>query len=405
MRRAIVLSGGGAKGAYEIGVWKALRRLGISYDIVTGTSVGALNGTLMVQNDYFKALKLWYYMDYSKVIDVEINGKYKTKKGKEEILKKYAKGMSVGGYELSGLEKVIDGALNEEKFINSKIDYGLVTTYFPSLKPKFVKKDNLNPGELKNYLLASASCFPAFKPTKIENDLFIDGGYYDNLPINLAVDLGADEVIAVDMGAIGFTKPVKNKNVNITYIRPKNNLGSFLAFEKDYARCAIDLGYNDTMKVYSKLDGDKYTFKKGSLKRNYNRIGNKFYELYDSYANNLLLKFKYKKILDKNKETKLNNIVELTAQAFDIDPSKIYRTSLLNVLIKKNYLKSEIKSFNTIKAMIKNNSLKKMFVSNELVCYIYNEMKKGKNKTVNNLAIMFPDAFLCALYVRCLMGW
>ena len=57
MKRAVVLSGGGAKGAYEIGVWKALRRLSINYDIVCGTSVGALNGVLMVQKDYFKALK------------------------------------------------------------------------------------------------------------------------------------------------------------------------------------------------------------------------------------------------------------------------------------------------------------------------------------------------------------
>ena len=80
MKRAIVLSGGGAKGAYEIGVWKALRKLSINYDIVCGTSVGALNGVLMVQKDYFKALKLWYYMDYSKVIDIEIKNKYTSKR-------------------------------------------------------------------------------------------------------------------------------------------------------------------------------------------------------------------------------------------------------------------------------------------------------------------------------------
>ena len=47
MKRAVVLSGGGSKGSYEIGVWKALRRLHIKYDIVTGTSIGALNGALM----------------------------------------------------------------------------------------------------------------------------------------------------------------------------------------------------------------------------------------------------------------------------------------------------------------------------------------------------------------------
>ena len=57
--RAIVLSGGGAKGSYQVGVWKALKRLHLSYSIVTGTSVGALNGALMVQKDYRIAKKLW----------------------------------------------------------------------------------------------------------------------------------------------------------------------------------------------------------------------------------------------------------------------------------------------------------------------------------------------------------
>lgn len=397
--RAVVLSGGGAKGAYEIGVWKALRRLDIKYDIITGTSVGALNGVLMVQDDYYKALKLWYYMDYDKVIDIEIKGKYSTKKGKEEILKKYAKGMINGGYELSGLEKVIDDALDEKKFMSSKIDYGLVTTSASSLKPKFVKKNDLKNGELKNYLLASSSCFPAFKPTKIGNNLYIDGGYCDNLPINLAIDLGADEVIAVDLGAIGLVKPVKNKNAKITYIRPKNNLGSFLAFEKEYSRIAISLGYNDTMKIYGMLDGDNYAFKKGSLKRNFQRISSKFYKLLDKYYYNPLFKIKYNKLTGVNKEQEFNKILELTASAFSIMPSKIYRTSLLNIIIKKEFLKTKIKSFNSIKTAIKNNNLKKAFVSKELVCYIYNELKNNKKRSIKKLQVMFPDAFLSALYL------
>ena len=66
---ALVLSGGGAKGAYEIGVYKALKRLGKKPDIVTGTSVGALNGVLVVQDDYYKAVKLWKNISFSKVYD------------------------------------------------------------------------------------------------------------------------------------------------------------------------------------------------------------------------------------------------------------------------------------------------------------------------------------------------
>lgn len=65
--RAIVLSGGGAKGAYQIGVWKALRKLNIHYDIVTGTSVGALNGAFMVQRDYLHALWMWYHINFDMI--------------------------------------------------------------------------------------------------------------------------------------------------------------------------------------------------------------------------------------------------------------------------------------------------------------------------------------------------
>ena len=399
MKRAIVLSGGGAKGAYEIGVWKALRRLSINYDIVCGTSVGALNGVLMAQKDYFKALKLWYYMDYNKVIDVEIKKKYASKKGKEEILGKYAKGALKGGLELSGLSNVIDKVLNKDKFFKSNINYGLVTTHFPSFKPKLMKKQNLNEDNLKKYMLASASCFPAFKPTKIDKNLYIDGGYYDNMPINLAVSMGADEVIAVDLKAVGMVREVKDKDVKITYITPKNDLGNFLAFEKDYSRKAISFGYNDTMKIYNKLEGNMYTFKKGSLNRNYKRLYDRFYYLMDLYLNKIV-KLKFKKLTLTTSYEYFNNVFENTLKAFGIDESKVYRASLANVLIKKEFLKCEIKRFNTIKKAIKNNSLKKAFISKELICYIKSEIEKENKKLINDLAIMFPSAFLCALYVK-----
>ena len=54
MKRAIVLAGGGSKGSYQIGFFKAIKKLGIKYHIVTGTSVGALNGVLFVQDDLKK---------------------------------------------------------------------------------------------------------------------------------------------------------------------------------------------------------------------------------------------------------------------------------------------------------------------------------------------------------------
>ena len=51
-KRAVVLSGGGTKGAYEIGVWRALRELSVDFQIVTGTSIGSINGAMMAMGDF-----------------------------------------------------------------------------------------------------------------------------------------------------------------------------------------------------------------------------------------------------------------------------------------------------------------------------------------------------------------
>ena len=61
-KRAVVLSGGGTKGAYEIGVWRALNELSIDYHIVTGTSIGSINGALMTMQDYDLASRVWTNM-------------------------------------------------------------------------------------------------------------------------------------------------------------------------------------------------------------------------------------------------------------------------------------------------------------------------------------------------------
>ena len=53
---ALVLGGGGAHGAYQIGVWQALKEHNIQFEIITGTSVGALNGALILQGDMEKAI-------------------------------------------------------------------------------------------------------------------------------------------------------------------------------------------------------------------------------------------------------------------------------------------------------------------------------------------------------------
>ena len=70
-RYGIVLEGGGARGAYQIGAWKALKEAGIQIQGAAGTSVGALNGALICMDDFETAEKIWENIRYSQVMDVD----------------------------------------------------------------------------------------------------------------------------------------------------------------------------------------------------------------------------------------------------------------------------------------------------------------------------------------------
>ena len=67
----LVLEGGGAKGAYQIGAWRALRENGVKITGVSGTSVGALNGGMICMDDVDHAYEIWENISYSKIMDVD----------------------------------------------------------------------------------------------------------------------------------------------------------------------------------------------------------------------------------------------------------------------------------------------------------------------------------------------
>ena len=77
--KGLVLEGGGTKGAYQIGAYKALRDLGIEFQGVAGTSIGALNGAYIIQNDIEIMEDIWLTYDYTHFmnIDEETYEKYK----------------------------------------------------------------------------------------------------------------------------------------------------------------------------------------------------------------------------------------------------------------------------------------------------------------------------------------
>ena len=176
-RRAVVLGGGGSKGAYQIGVWQALRELNLDYQVVTGTSVGALNGALMAQGEFDAAWNLWWNMDNSQVME-GIPPAQNTLDSRLSVYRAFAREMMTkGGLDISPLEETIRSILDEEKLRRSGIEYGIVTVDMERLSPVRMFLRDMPPGSVADYMIASASCFPAFKPRTIEKARFIDGGY------------------------------------------------------------------------------------------------------------------------------------------------------------------------------------------------------------------------------------
>jgi NTE family protein len=409
---ALVLSGGGSKGAYEIGVYKALRKLHKKIDITTGTSIGAVNAMFVAQNDLYGALKFWKNISFKMMFDENAFVALESDP-LSHIYAEYAKNfINEGGLDIYKMKDCFPKFFHPFFFYHSNIDYGLVTYNVTQNKPVFKFKKDLTKDNIKDYILASASCYPAFKPYEIDNELYVDGGYFDNIPINLAVEMGATEVIAVDLRAVGFKKILKDKSIEVTYIAPRNNIGSFLVFDKNQAKHAIKLGYNDAMKTFNKLDGDKFTFKKHNLVANYNRYGNNFENnlknIFDANNNKILNKIfstsAFKDILNgKTLYNNFNQIIEKAGQIFNFEEYVIYNISsynngLLNALSNTDTVATE-----KIINQIKDKKFNKIIDNRHIVKYFYEKII-AKDETMIKYIPFFINEFLVALYIYTIKG-
>lgn len=274
MKRALVLSGGGARGAYELGVWRAFDEIGITFDIVTGTSIGALNGVIYTLQNLEGAENLWHSIDPTKVISTN-------EKDPKKFLMELIGKTALGGADPSPLEKMVREIVNEDEVRKSNIKFGVVVVNFPSMKPELLTIDEIPQGKLIDYVMASASAYPLFRPKDIDDKKMIDGGFYDNMPLNLAVRMGAEEIVAIDLKCIGVTRKLENKNVKVHLIEPSKDLGSFMLFDKDLVKRNEFLGYTDTMKKYGGYHGKSFVFGRGAYRESFKLILNEFYQLCD----------------------------------------------------------------------------------------------------------------------------
>ncbi len=259
--RGLVLAGGGAKGAYQIGAWRAFIDCNRSFDIITGTSIGAVNAALMVQGDYERANELWRKISpytaikgdsetFERIIEKDFKvGNFR------KTIKFFRDTIISGGLDISPGKALLEEYIDEEKVRQSKIKLGIVTVSLTELKPVELSLEDIPKGELIDYLMASCN-LPVFKIEPLNDKIYIDGGFYDNLPINLAQKMGAKQFTAIELHAVGIKQ--KSKVDVDTFIYPMEDIGGVLEVKTSTVLKNIELGYYDTLKMLNGYRGRHY---------------------------------------------------------------------------------------------------------------------------------------------------
>ncbi|MCC4784701.1 serine protease [Vibrio splendidus] len=206
---AVVLAGGGAKGAAHIGVLKALEEMQIPVDYITGTSMGAYVGGLYATGMSADEIESFIYtVDWNRGYRDRVNRSDRRVRDKEyEDRYQLNTDLGLGWGEIKARKGVVQGQnmlriLREttgnlsplDSFDNLAIPYRSVATDIIDLEEVVIDH-----GHLVDAMMASMSVPGALPPYEVEGRMLVDGGVTNNMPVDVARAMGADIVIAVDI--------------------------------------------------------------------------------------------------------------------------------------------------------------------------------------------------------------
>ncbi len=206
---AVVLAGGGAKGAAHIGVLKALEEMQIPVDYITGTSMGAYVGGLYATGMSADEIESFiysidWYSGYRDRVD-RSQRRVRDKESEDRYQLRTDIGLRFGevhaprgfvqGQNMLRILRETTGNLNEfQSFDDLAIPYRSVATDIVELQEVVIDK-----GQLVDAMMASMSVPGALPPYELNGRMLVDGGVVNNMPVDIARAMGADIVIAVDI--------------------------------------------------------------------------------------------------------------------------------------------------------------------------------------------------------------
>ncbi len=188
---AFVFSGGGAYGATQVGMIRALNQAGITPDMVVGTSVGALNGTMFAAEPILSVDRLTEVWTSMKAQGV-FGGRSKLGTAVSVIRHGLMRNQP-GLASPAPLRSLIDSKLPVTSIEELRIKTAVVVTDAQIGQAKLLTRGQLGPA-----LQASAAIPGVFPPVTIDGCVYIDGGVSANVPIRQALAFGAKSVVVLD---------------------------------------------------------------------------------------------------------------------------------------------------------------------------------------------------------------
>lgn len=205
--RALVLSGGGSKGAFQVGALEhILGDLGVTYDIVTGISVGALNGSFISQfrageeKEAIKGLvEVWNSVNDERIFKLNHHRMKRRTFKRENISMALSALGHLSFYDSTPLEELVAEVLDPDKVSTSgkRLSIGCA-----SLSDGEIRYWDENSPDIVKAVSASAAYPVFFRPVEIEGTLWTDGGIRHTIPIERAISMGATEIDVILTGPI-----------------------------------------------------------------------------------------------------------------------------------------------------------------------------------------------------------
>lgn len=229
----LVLAGGGARGSYQVGVWRAMAELGLAGQIraVAGTSIGALNGALFLQGSLQAAEALWRKI--SPQMLVAENSRWRC--SRERLI------------------ALLDQWVDRGRLAASAAAfYATCLTDFPLGRPTYFRLNGCSPERVDQILCATAAVPFLFDPVEIDGVAYSDGGVglrRDNVPVRPVYEAGCDTIVVVHLSPWQVVKPHLFPHARLIQVVPSEGLGfglnGQLDFDRHNAAARMEQGYRD----------------------------------------------------------------------------------------------------------------------------------------------------------------